>query len=304
MNTLYIFTRMEKDLIFFGDKGLTATSANHLANIAKEFIMNTEQELESLQFYSTSIGLINQEKESVLHIGTPIEELQAIPAKLEQITNAKSLIAWLREAIKAKEQLTNEIKLLGLKDFCEKLGLELPHLPKREVDLTEDDVVATYSIKDRNRYYALEAKASTIGKYIHPSGDFSEARKDFQKKLQHPKEASGSGRDMTIRTYVPTVQTADVDEVFFALQRTHREVQAELNGMKHQVEKIMQKDALEKQERYNTEYQIYAAEQERLTNEMKQYKLQELKKIQALKILIPNDLAEIYDAMNRIGKDK
>ena len=295
---------MKKDLIFFGDKGLTATSANHVANIAKEFVTNTEEELEAVQFYSTSIGLISQEKEAVLHVGTDIEQIKAIPEKLERVAAAKSLMAWLREAIKAKERLTAEVKTIGLKEYCETMEIELPCLPKRETDWTIDDVVATYSIKDRNRYYALEAKAATIGKYIHPSGEFATARKDFQKKLQKPKDASGSGRDMTIQTYVPTVCAEDVDEVFFALQRAHRDVQAELNGMKHNVEKAMQQDAMEKQEKYNDEFQQYAAEHERLTNEMKQYKLQELKKVQALRIVIPHDLTDIYEEMNRIGKDK
>ena len=27
---------MEKDLVFFGEQGLTSTSANHIANLAKE----------------------------------------------------------------------------------------------------------------------------------------------------------------------------------------------------------------------------------------------------------------------------
>ena len=29
---------MEKDLIFFGESGLTSTSAGHVANLAKEYI--------------------------------------------------------------------------------------------------------------------------------------------------------------------------------------------------------------------------------------------------------------------------
>lgn len=295
---------MEKDKIFFDETGLTATSANHIANIAKEFITNTEQEMEAVQFYTTSIGLIGQDKESVLHIGSDAEFVKLIPQKLALVAEAKSLIAWLREAIKAKERLTNEVKAFSLKEYCESHNIEQTKLPKRETDLTEEEVIATYSIKDRNRFYALEAKAATIGKYIHPSGNYSEARKDLYKKLNSPKEVNGSGRDMVIRTFQPSVSAEEIDDVFFALQRLHRETQAELNAMKHKVELTIQQDAMEKQNIYNAEYQQYAAEQESLLNKLNRFKMEELKRVQAMKIIIPNDLKDIYERMNKIGKDK
>lgn len=295
---------MEKDRIFFGETGLTATSANHIANIAKEFITNTEQEMEAVQFYTTSINLIGQDKESVLHIGSDAEFVKLIPQKLALVAEAKSLIAWLREAIKAKERLTNEVKAFSLKEYCESHNIEQTKLPKREPELTEEEVIATYSIKDRNRFYALEAKAATIGKYIHPSGNYSEARKDLYKKLNSPKEVNGSGRDMVIRTFQPSVSAEEIDDVFFALQRLHRETQAELNAMKHKVELTIQQDAMEKQNIYNAEYQQYAAEQESLLNKLHRFKMEELKRVQALKIIIPNDLKDIYERMNKIGKDK
>ena len=40
---------------FFGTNGITATSANHIANMAKEYYENLETKLQSLCFYNTEI---------------------------------------------------------------------------------------------------------------------------------------------------------------------------------------------------------------------------------------------------------
>nr|DAU84907.1 MAG TPA: hypothetical protein [Caudoviricetes sp.] len=37
-------------MVFFGTDGLTSTSANHIANIAKEYIQNYEKELKKHLF--------------------------------------------------------------------------------------------------------------------------------------------------------------------------------------------------------------------------------------------------------------
>ena len=46
---------MKKDTIFFSEdgKGLTSTSANHVANLAKEMISDLETSLEAMSLYST-----------------------------------------------------------------------------------------------------------------------------------------------------------------------------------------------------------------------------------------------------------
>ena len=37
---------MEKDLVFFGEQGLTSTSANHIANLAKEYVAGLEESID------------------------------------------------------------------------------------------------------------------------------------------------------------------------------------------------------------------------------------------------------------------
>ena len=40
--------------VFFGEHGLTSTSANHLANIAQEKIVSNEAKLKNLNFVTTT----------------------------------------------------------------------------------------------------------------------------------------------------------------------------------------------------------------------------------------------------------
>lgn len=75
--------------------------------------------------------------------------------------------------------------------------------------------------------------AAVIGKYIHPDDVLSDERKKLKNRIQHPHQVDGKGRDALIYTYEPSVSAEDVDNTFYELQKKHREVQAQLNSMKH-----------------------------------------------------------------------
>ena len=97
-------------MIFFSadGQGLTSTSANHVANLAKEMVRVLETTLASMVLYSASVALIGSDTENKLNMGAAADDLTDMPRKLRTIAKAKSLIAWLREAIKAKERLAAE----------------------------------------------------------------------------------------------------------------------------------------------------------------------------------------------------
>lgn len=86
-----------------GKDGLTQTSANHLANIAKEMYEALESKLEALRLVSRDFTLaVNGETYRVENESTP-KELSAAAESLKEIASLKAFIAWLREGIKAKE---------------------------------------------------------------------------------------------------------------------------------------------------------------------------------------------------------
>lgn len=84
---------MQKDLVFFkkeGEEGvaLTSTSANHIANMAKEYIQGMETQLNNVSFLNVEVGLISANAHNVIQEGTSREVLSSIPSMLESIAQA------------------------------------------------------------------------------------------------------------------------------------------------------------------------------------------------------------------------
>ena len=118
---------MKKDMIFFSTegKGLTSTSANHIANLAKEMVREIETFVSGLTLYSTSVVLIGNDNVNIINEGDTAEALDKVKTQLHTIAKANSLIAWLREAIKAKERLQKEVEDLSI-DAVSYTHLTLP----------------------------------------------------------------------------------------------------------------------------------------------------------------------------------
>lgn len=294
---------MKKDLIFLGESGLTSTSANHIANLAKEYIQNIEFALNSMDFYEGKVTIIGSNNYNVVNEGASSNNLAEVPDMLDCVYRAKSLIAWLREGIKAKDSLLKEVKYLDLQNFCEMKGLEYPIQPEEEDTLTEDEYVSKLSIKDRNRYYMLQTKCAVLGQAIHPTGHFSNARKELANKVQHPHAISGTGRDALLYTYTPTVTTDEVEDLFFKLQSDYRASQAELNGILHKKDEAITLDEQTKSAKYAEECDNYSNAIASLNAQLRTFKVEAAKGIQELKIVIPNELKSIYDTISKLGKD-
>lgn len=299
---------MQKDLVFFkkeGEEGvaLTSTSANHIANLAKEYIQSVETRLNNICFFNAEIALIGSVGgANTIQTGETSEVLNNLQSLLEGVAQAKSLIAWLREGIKAKESLMKGLQATSLEDWREENGLTSPEAPNHGHVLTEIEYYASLPIKERNRYYQLETEAAVLGKYIHPDGHLSDARKELKDKLQHPHKVDGKGRDALIYTYTPTVSVAEVDNVFFELQKKHREIQAQLNAMKYSCEQAIN-DSTNK---VNTEYMIalqkYQAKLKDVLGAFKTWKDEKSQEYSKLKIVIPHSLMGIYNTINSLGK--
>ena len=299
---------MQKDLVFFkkeGEEGvaLTSTSANHIANLAKEYIQGVETQLNNISFFNVEVALVGSVGgASTIQTGESLEVLDSLQSLLEEVAQAKSLIAWLREGIKAKENLMKDLQTISLEGWCKENGIAKPEAPNYGHVLTEIEYYASLPIKERNRYYQLETEAAVLGKYIHPDGHLSDARKELKDKLQHPHKIDGKGRDALIYTYTPTVIVAQVDNVFFELQKKHREVQAQLNAIKYNCEQAIN----ESTNKVNTEYmaasQKYQAELKDVLGTFKTWKDKKSQEYSKLRIVIPNSLLGIFYTINSLGK--
>lgn len=88
--------------------GLTVTSANHVANIAKEMYEAAESRLGSLKLYSRDYLLAVNGNTYRVENESEKDELQELPAVLKEIGELKSLIAFLREGINYPSNMSTQ----------------------------------------------------------------------------------------------------------------------------------------------------------------------------------------------------
>lgn len=293
---------MEKNMVFFGENGLTSTSANHIANMAKEYITNIEEQINDVVFYDTKVSLIGGEETTTKH-GINEITMQSIPKMIETIMDAKSLCAWIREAIKCKDKMLNKINKIGITEYIQENNIEVVNKkPDSPVMLTDEDIINELPIKERNHYYEVQTNAAVIGKFIHNGTPINNARKNLTNVIQNETKIVGSGRDAMIYKFTPTVDIEAVDNMFFKLQKMHRSYQAEFNKIAHEITEEKTKRNLELMNEYNDKLGKYNRETEELMNQMLLWKTEESNKISQLKIVIPDKLKNIYEFMNNLGK--
>ena len=276
--------------IYFGVSGITSASANHIANIAKEYYTPIVNELTKLSFVSKSLQLLGTKTETKTTEGTTTEELDDLLARVPEITACKSLIAWLREAIKEKENATKAIRQ-DSPDYPEKE----PEYPKQ---LSEEEVISTWTIGQREKYLSLEATAAVLGQLVHNEGSLSRARREMS--IMQAVAYNECGRDTVIARNSLSASKEIVDERFFTLQRQHRTVQAELNGMKRLIEQAIKADFDEKLEQYQKDLAAYNAARKEYVAAFAVEKQKKLKEVEDLKILIPAAFKAIYDKLSSL----
>ena len=283
---------------FFSDKGITSSSANHLANIAKETAEQIKSELHNINFLKTTVSLLGSKDPQLIKDGISNEDLETIQDKLQVIIEANAFIAWVREAIKAKDDEITAVKSMSVESYYSdvlQLGVMDSELlyPK---EIKDSDILANWNIKERNEYFSLEAEAAVIGKFIHPEGSYAKARK----KLLNNNEKVVEKSDSYVLVYesTPTVDVNKEEEVFFKLQKKHREVNAQLNKLKSRItnEKLaLQVEENNKVVEHNSKIRDI---RQKYTDLLNEYRTKETDRIAKLKIVIPNELINIYNRLN------
>ena len=291
----------EKNKVFFGENGITSTSANHIANIAKEYVQHLQKEDAAICFLDCKVSWIPSLSSKNINYGIKSDALKRIPENLEKITEANSLIAWLREAIKAKEAEMRDISTLDLKNYLEVEKTDYPVRPSKvKYDFVEfDDIMATLSIKEREEYYGLETKCAAIGKLIHSEGSFSKARKDLQQRILQPITVQG---ETMIYEYTPSVMLREVEDMFFTLQNEHRSAQASLNAIKFKIQQKVDEINQKENSKFSFDTAEYNNTCKKLQIDFNAYKEKMMAELSQLKILIPNSLKNIFEILNKIGK--
>ena len=290
---------------FFGQNGLTSTSANHYCNLAKEASKNAQNYLANVRFYSTGISVIGQEDGGIISEGCTDDDLPKIEEAIKRLGELNSLNAFFKEAIKEKERLSGEAQRWTDVEARKAHEAKLVELGKRKPVKPDymdvEDVMRTWSVGEQEKYLSLETEAAWLGKYIHEDGAISNARADLMKKLSNPKSVKENGRDTIIYDYIPTASMLGVDEMYFRLQARHREVQAELNGMKKRIEDAIDENKLKVDEEFRSAYQQWQNEARELDREMcvvvekeNAERMRLSKEVAGLKIVVPNRLMDVF----------
>lgn len=280
-------------------KGLTSSSANYLANLAKEELKSTEAKLKHLSFVDKSVELINGNKKALRYgCGDP----KALEGFLEKIAEMHSFNAWIREGIKAKEALLHNVVLIDVYKYCKIKGIELPQQPSKPSTISEQTIIDEMDIKTRNRYLELEAYASTFGEYIHPDGEIADAREDMLEKIELPNEVDGEGRDMVIYSYIPSADPELVNEVYLSLQNKYRNYEKQLNAIKFNINEQVNKRTLEANAKYREEQVKYNNAMDIIRHDLSTYLTEERERISSLKIVIPERLQKTYEYLESLGK--
>lgn len=280
-----------------GKDGLTITSANHLANIAKEMYEALQSKLEALKLYSRDYMLAINGNAFRVENESEKSDLAAMSASLKEIGELKSLIAYLREGIKAKMSLASDS---SFEEYLEKLieeGRNDLVKPVAQKSVTFEDEFAKLTTEQKARYYSLEAKCATIGAFIHPEGAFAKARKEFFEHKKNPTKVNGKGQEAEINTYSSYFSAEEVDGEFFSLQKEYRTLQAELNKFKAEVDervaeanKSISNDSL-----LNMKLWVDARKVERNSYD---------EVVKTLKVILPQNLRAIYEKVNAVANAK
>ena len=287
--------------VFFENGFMTSTEAQNICNIAKEAVTNEHERLSAVSFYDTEIASIIS-PEAFIKTKISPNDISWISESLDKIGRYNALNAWLKEAIKAKEEAMDKVDTMDVTtlDFYEDYIKPVePTIGYNSFD--EEKVMSEWSADKLNRYYTLNSEAAVIGKYIHDSGAIAKARKDLVNKMANPSTVSGQGRETIVFKYIPSVDTEVVEGIYMSLLAKHRKLNAELNSLKAEIKETINKKNIEASIAFrdkHTEWEYKISEYYSLVKQrdakINEYKISEKERISKLKINVPSSLMDTY----------
>ena len=268
---------MEKEKVFLGALGISSSSAENICSVLTEMVKDAEKRIEKISMVNVSITTVTSEADAkLMKQGYTEEQLKSIISDLERSSKAAGFKAWLREAIKAKEQIISDIEKTDLSQYADATGRsqeyakfleELPPYPTYEKEALEElgitapeapagtsptskaaiskNIRNSKSTKELSEYLEAEAFAATFGKAIHGSdSSLTRAFEELHNAMAEPIEAD---YDNFIKYKVPSVPADVATSVYSEVQAKYREFECNLNRLKHldkeKTEEIYQKES-------------------------------------------------------------
>lgn len=250
--------KFSKYKVFFAEKGITSTSANHVSNKGKELLKSEQAILDNINFVNTTMSLLYGGNCKTITNGMKSDDsFESIHKTIAKIANLNAMSAWIHEAIKAKTEILEYVQSLSIDKWAKNQNIELPNAPGKEFPITESDVIGTWDVAKRNKYYVYESYCSLVGKFIHPKGAFYEAKEKMNNAVQNPNKVEGSGRDAIIYSYEPSMPVSDVNAEYDWLSTELRHKEAEFNKMRQEIIDAITEDKLAKAQKFDDAYTKY-----------------------------------------------
>lgn len=294
-----------KNKVFFGEVGVTSTSATYLCNIARELLKDLEASLNNVSFITEEVSILGSENTVKTKEGYNISELSDLDSKLVEAAELKAFIAWMSEGIKAKELESTRVSRYTLSDYISDFPEEaIPEVKDIKEDLEYG--IGKLTISDRVKFLYSEAFASSIGMYIHKNGSLKKAYEELLNIAHNKVNVETDAKDslVLITNKIPSINVADVEKILLKYQNLRREHEKELNSIKSKVKNLDYEYEVHLNLEHKSKLEQYKQEMSVLRSKYHAYVLNKMEEIKNLKILIPKELEKIYNYLNMISKEK
>lgn len=294
-----------KNKVFFGEVGVTSTSATYLCNIARELLKDLEASLNNVSFITEEVSILGSENTVKTKEGYNASELSDLDSKLMEAAELKAFIAWMSEGIKAKELESTRVSRYTLSDYISDFPEEaIPEVKDIKEDLEYG--IGKLTISDRVKFLYSEAFASSIGIYIHKNGSLKKAYEELLNIAHNKVNVETDAKDslVLITNKIPSINVADVEKIFLKYQNLRREHEKELNSIKSKVKNLDYEYEVHLNLEHKSKLEQYKQEMSVLRSKYHAYVLNKMEEVKNLKILIPKELEKIYNYLNMISKEK
>lgn len=292
---------MNNKSAFLGDKGLSSSKANHIANQVNEKVKAAQRRLKQM-FPAQIDAKVDdswQEFRSRNFDKNTAADLFSVAGKYHPLNS------WLRIAIKTKDRMLADLEGNHReREFPQ----PQPEQPYQQPMVGEDWFLQQLNVREMHDYLSYEARAAAIGKAIHNEGLLTQWQEVFaQDKISR---WSIGGERTLVRVQADPEVASDVDELYFAMQGEHRLVNKRVNYWKAKMHDAVSE---ENQKRRRSNAQVWDQYQKQLDAWHVRRKAwveaaeeafeAERQSISRLKIVVPNELQSLVDELDVDGAD-
>lgn len=274
---------------YFNTSGLTSSEANYICERIKERLKPIQDAVSHIPTHTATLDGERLDK---------FAKIENIDTKLTQIGSLYAISAYLRTAIKEKDDRLNEIsqKIVEIRQKVEQKVDEIDFKSLEKLKkVTIDDFLKTLPLEDVVNYKESEAKAAHIGKFIH---NFDTIREEItQKELISFKEV---GEKVFKIHNIPLYELQELQNLQENLLAQHRKYESEVNFYKAKFREFENQSKLQ----YEQELLRLSQQRQDKINQLVIEKTTELTQIKEeiaqFRIVIPNRYkAEIGELLKK-----